>query len=236
MMGLWKPRIVLGSTSPDFVVFPLGNRHRRTLPKAAGADTLSHRAFSDSQSAIWRISSNDLGPGQQWARGATEVCTRLIARQNRVMVHCVPAHEGVAGNETADDLAKQEAERTSRDFSEVPDQVKWQVSLSPPHQRVTEQCSKGTAQWVASHVRPERRYRPPGGSGLRRKAQHRVRKSLAGRYYQLLSGHAAIGSFLHERMTGPLRLESRECRWRSSGKRESRHHLFTECQAWAPRI
>ena len=47
-----------------------------------------------------------------------------MARQNRVMVHWVPAHRGVAGNETADDLTKQAVERPFRDFSEVPDQVR----------------------------------------------------------------------------------------------------------------
>ena len=62
-----------------------------------------------------------------------------------------------------------------------------------------------------------------------------MRKSLASRY-QLLSGHAAIGSFLHERMTGPLRRESSDFKWCGSGKRESRHHLFIECRAWAPQI
>ena len=41
------------------------------------------------------------------------------------MVHWVPAHKGVAGNEAADDLAKQAAEGPSRYFSEVPDQVRW---------------------------------------------------------------------------------------------------------------
>ena len=71
----------------------------------------------------------------------------------------------------------------------------------------------------------------PGGPGLSRKALRKVRKPLAGRYYQLLSGQATIGSFLHERMTGPLRRESSEYRWCGSGKRESRHHLFVECQA-----
>ena len=64
----------------------------------------------------------------------------------------------------------------------------------------------------------------------------RVRKSVAQRYYQLLSGHAAIGSFLHDRMTGPQRLEKDECWWCSNGRRQSRHHLFTECQAWTPQI
>ena len=43
-------------------------------------------------------------------------------------------------------------------------------------------------------------------SGLRRRMLRRVRKSIAQRYYQLLSGHAAIGSFLHDLMAGPQRL------------------------------
>ena len=64
----------------------------------------------------------------------------------------------------------------------------------------------------------ERRYTPPGGPGLCRGALRKVRKSLASRYYQLLSGHAAIGSFLHERMTGPQRLESNACRWLTAGR------------------
>ena len=59
----------------------------------------------------------------------------------------------------------------------------------------------------------------------------RVRKSTAQRYYQLLTGHAAIGSFLHDRMTGPQRLETDERWWCSCGKRQSRHPLFTECRA-----
>ena len=68
------------------------------------------------------------------------------------------------------------------------------------------------------------------------KALRRVGKSLASRYYQLLSSHAAVGAFLHERMAGPLSRESDECRHCSCGRRESRYHLFVECKAWAPRI
>ena len=51
-----------------------------------------------------------------------------------------------------------------------------------------------------------------------------------------MSGHAAIGTFLYDRMTGPQRLESDGCWWCNCGRRQSRHHLFTECRAWAPQI
>ena len=43
-------------------------------------------------------------------------------------------------------------------------------------------------------------------------------------------------SFLHERVTGPQRLMTSDCWWCNCGKRQSRHHLFTECKAWTPQI
>lgn len=55
---------------------------------------------------------------------------------------------------------------------------------------------------------------------------------MVSRYYQLLSGHAAIGSFHYDRMTGLLRRESSECQWCGAGARESHHHIFAECKAW----
>ena len=77
---------------------------------------------------------------------------------------------------------------------------------------------------------------PPGGSGLRRKQLRCARKSPTSRYYQLLSGHAAIGSFLHERMTGAQRLGSSEHWRRGRGGGQTRHYLFVECKAWVPQI
>ena len=93
-----------------------------------------------------------------------------------------------------------------------------------------------TIQRTRDHVRPERRYRPSGGTGFRQRALRRVRNSTAQRYYQLLTGHAAIGSFLHDRMAGPQRLDTDECCWYSCGRRQSRHHLFTERRARLPQI
>ena len=91
-------------------------------------------------------------------------------------------------------------------------------------------------QWATAHAGPELRHRALSGAGLRRKPLRQARKLVASRYYRLLSGHTVIGSFLHERMTGPQRLESDKCWWCNCGKRQTRHHLFTECKAWARRI
>ena len=93
-----------------------------------------------------------------------------------------------------------------------------------------------TSQWIRDHVRSERRYLPPGGTGIRKRIMRRVRKATAQRYYQLLTGHAAIGSFLHDRMAEPQRLDLDRCWWCSSGARQSRHYLFIKCRAWALQI
>ena len=89
---------------------------------------------------------------------------------------------------------------------------------------------------IRDRVPPERRYLYLGGTGFRRRALRKVRKSTAQRYYRLLPSHVAIGSFLHDRMTGPQRLDTCECWWCSCGKQRLRYYLFTECQAWAPQI
>ena len=82
--------------------------------------------------------------------------------------------------------------------------------------------------WIRENVRASQRYRPPRGRGLRRKDLHRVRKSTAGRYYQLLSGRAAIGSYLCDKIH---RIQSSECWWCESGERQTVHHLVAECRA-----
>ena len=126
------------------------------------------------------------GPGQRFAVATIEVCSRILARNNDVTIRWVLAHSGAAGNEVADRHAKSAA--TGEDLvEELPEGYANETSLS--HMRVaTEARSRETAEWISAHVRPERRYRPPSGRGLLRPRLRRVRKTLAGRYYQLLSG------------------------------------------------
>ena len=59
-----------------------------------------------------------------------------------------------------------------------------------------------------------------------------VRKELAGRYYQLLSGHAATAPHLQRFGQAP----SDRCWWCGSGERQTRYHLFVRYRRWTPEI
>ena len=128
----------------------------------------------------------------------------------------------------ADRYAKAAAAR-SRPTDEIPEGYADETSLSHMARVAMEARSRGTTEWISAHVRPERRYAPPPGRGIQRAPLQQTRKSLAGRYYQLLSGHAATGTYRRRfGVAGGVV----ECRWCARGEPESRHHLFTRCEAW----
>ena len=102
------------------------------------------------------------------------------------------------------------------------------ASLSHLTRKTTEARSSATREWIRSHVRRERRDRPPPGGKLR-KGLSMVRKELAG---QLLSGHAATA--VHLRRVGQA--PNDKCWWCGSGEVQSRHHLFIRCRRWTPEI
>ena len=68
---------------------------------------------------------------------------------------------------------------------------------------------------------------PPHGSRIRKDLQ-KEGKGVASRFFQLLSGHAAIGPYLAERIKT---FQSNKCWWCGSGERQSRHHLFVKCRS-----
>ena len=55
-----------------------------------------------------------------------------------------------------------------------------------------------------------------------------MREELAGRYYQLLSGHPTIGPYLHK----IKKIDMGGCWWCSSDERQLCHHLFVRCKSW----
>ena len=166
--------------------------------------------FVDSTSAITRVRDDARGSGQRFGVAAMEVETRLAAAGNRVTILWVPAHAGAEGNEEggrgegkngtggsgsemADQYAKDAA--TGRAPRErLPEGYAEETSLAHMTRVTTEARSRATTEWIAEHVRLGRRYRPPPGKGVRRTQLRRVKKTLAGRYYQLLSGQRGGGN------------------------------------------
>ena len=65
-----------------------------------------------------------------------------------------------------------------------------------------------------------------------RKALARARKEWAGRFYQLLTGHAAVAECLAR--VGQATRD--QCWWCGSGERQTRFHLFVKCRRWEPEI
>ena len=135
-----------------------------------------------------------------------ETCTRLLSRDNTVCVRWTPAHLGVEGNEMADRFSKGAAEDM---LYSVDRAYLRQASFAHMTRVTTEAKTEGTSRWMASHIQRRRGYRPPKGGKLRKELQHE-RKALAGRHYQLHSGHAATGAYLCSRVR---RIPSDRCWW-----------------------
>ena len=106
------------------------------------------------------------------------------------------------------------------------------MTLSHMTRVSTQARSRSTAQWISDHVGPQRKYSPPRGKGVKRGPLRRARELIAGHYY-LLSGHAAIGPYLKGEICGA---DSDRPWWCGGGKKQTRHHLFTECRVRRPQI
>jgi len=78
---------------------------RGTIPEAV-------TIFTDSQAAVRRIVADEPGPGQKYAVAARKWAAVLKGArpEMRIEIRWCAAHEGVEGNEKADEWAKQTAE------------------------------------------------------------------------------------------------------------------------------
>ena len=114
----------------------------------------------------------------------------------------------------------------------VPRDYLRETSFAHMTRRTTEARSAGVAKWIGDHVKSKHHYTPPKGPKLRKELRHE-RKALAGRYFQLLSGHAATGDYLCSKVH---KLPSEKFWWCGQDVRQTRHHLFVSCAAWKPQI
>ena len=139
-----------------------------------------------------RIQHSDCGPAQALARAAIEWSYELRQRGNSITVRWTPAHVGVEKDEHADVLAKRAVEGEEGRAS--PEYL-GEASLSHLTRKTAGARSRAVREWIHGRVRRECRYRPPPGGKLR-KGLGKVRKELAGLFYQLLSGHVATALHL----------------------------------------
>ena len=184
--------------------------------------------FSDSQAAISRVQHDRTGPGQALAVKAITTTEALTARGNVVTLRWTPSHAGISGNERVDRTAKRAAEGREEEACQ---EYLREASLSHLTRTTTEARANATAAWIRDHCGRRRRYRPPKGGKLR-KELGKCPKELAGRFYQLMSGHAAVAEHLVR--VGQADVDT--CFWCGSGERQTRHHLFIKCRRWMPEI
>ena len=227
--GSWKGRgTYLGQNKEvfDAEVFAIG--HALEIISERGQSNRTYTIFSDSQAALLRIQHDRTGPGQTLAVKAIAIAKEITERGNTLILRWTPSHEGVIGNEQADQGAKAAAEG-ERDTADH-DYLK-QASLSHLTRITTEARTNATSEWIRNHSGRHRRYRPPRG-GKMRKDLNRAPKEQASRFYQLLSGHAATAEHLVR--VGQARSEA--CFWCGSGEKQTRYHLFVKCKRWTPEI
>jgi len=192
-------------------------------------DNQSYTIFVDSTSAIKRCFHDRLGPGQQLQRTLNGWCREMGERGDSLTIRWVPGHANIEGNEVADFWAKNAAQ--NRGYATNKAYLN-ETSLAFMSRKATEARSDGTTKWIAEHSSKRSQYKPPTRKGMRKPLKN-IRKGLAARYYQLLTGHAITAVYLHDKIKT---IDSDQCWWCESGKRQSRHHLFTECERWLPQI
>jgi ribonuclease HI len=222
-LGSWKTREV-----------PMGIGHETFDAELEGACTALEIALKgrdegpvtillDSLAAIKRLQVQKMSPGQGLVVRAHRAAQALEDRGRRVTVQWVPGHSGIEGNERADQVAKSAAAKSRGN-----DQG---ISIAYTNRVCTEVVKARRQQWLSKmlgngdraargHYRAQRGWKQDPILAA-------APKKLASRFYQLKSGHAAIGPYLQ-------RIEARDSK-RCQGcqaPEESVRHLLLECREW----
>jgi len=116
--------------------------------------------FTDAQAAIRRMASEEPGPGQQYAIQARKhIATLRRARPGiTIEVRWCPAHEGIAGNEKADEWAKIAAEKPGTRGVEYPGSLP--RSLANLKREISEKKWTEARSWARGRI-SKAKYRMP---------------------------------------------------------------------------
>jgi ribonuclease HI len=211
----------------DAELFALGEavKHAARNPE----DERPVAIFTDSQATLTRIQDDSEGPGQALTRRILAWEKEIIESGRSIEYHWCPGHAGVPGNEAADQTAKEAAARDTTRLSDLETEiVKW-TSLSHLHRQSTDLRGSLRREWVEEKCKDHPQYKPRKRLGLRKPLQH-ISKRKAAVFYQLLSGHALIGTYL--KRIGKLGDPSCKFCMKETAL-QTREHLFNECRYWA---
>jgi len=205
------------------------------LEEAARRDSTPERVtiFSDAQAAIKRMASDEAGPGQQYALRARVHIAALRKAQPGITIEIrwCPAHKGIAGNEKADEWAKEAAARSTTEvLGPGPSNrargrpTPLPRSLANLKRETSEKKWVKARQWAGART-SKTMYRMPKSQ----KPDSTVdgsSKRLASRFYQIKTGHCLTGQYLNwtKNRSTP---QCWWCRYRT----QTRDHLFKHAQS-----
>jgi ribonuclease HI len=178
----------------------------------------------DSQAAISRLRHLEPGPGQALAARAHQAAQSLQAQGREPTIQWVPGHQGIEGNERADQAAKRAASKPAHHQADG-------LTLAFTSRIITETQEQTRQAWLTSALakrsgRSQRAYR--AGNGWKQDpVVAKAPKRVARRFYQLKTGHAAVGAFL-QKIRAQEDASCQGCR----APNETVHHLMFECRQW----
>jgi len=191
--------------------------------------------FTDAQAAIRRMASDEPGPEQKHALEARRhiAALRRAAPGIAIEIRWCPAHEGVEGNEKADEWAKLAAGEPDTPGVEgwtYSDRLEERVtplprSLANIKREIAEKKWAEARKWAGGRTSKKKykmlKSQKPDGTVAG------SAKRLASRFYQLKMGHCLTGEYLHWSKSR----STPRCWWCRCPK-QTRDHLLKRCPRW----
>jgi len=179
----------------------------RALESASRGNTIPERVaiFTDAQTAIKRMSSEEPGPGQQYALQARKYIAALRRARPGISIEIrwCPAHKGVEGNEKGDEgvkIAAAEPDTSGVEWLSYSDRDEARAmplprSLANHKREISEKKWAEARQWAGGRT-SKTKYRMPKSQKPDGEVAGST-KRLASRFYQLKTGHCRTGQYLH---------------------------------------